>query len=79
MLTWSVPLVAPGGSVVAMKGSSAAEEVAAVTGVPGLLARLGVERPEVLQVGTAVLSEPATVVRATLDPRRRLRSRSTQR
>ena len=79
LLTWSVPLVTPGGSVVAMKGASAAEEVAAVTGVPGLLASLGVDRLEVLQVGTTVLSEPATVVRATVEPRRRLRSRSTQR
>ena len=79
LLTWSVPLVAPGGSVVAMKGASAAEEVAAVAGVQGLLARLGVDRLEVLQVGTTVLSEPATVVRATVEPRRRLRSRSTQR
>ena len=79
LLTWSVPLVTPGGSVVAMKGASAAEEVAAVAGVQGLLARLGVDRLEVLQVGTTVLSEPATVVRATVEPRRRLRSRSTQR
>ena len=79
LLRWSVPLVAAGGSVVAMKGASAADEVAAVTAVPGLLARLGVGPPEVLQVGAAVLSEPATVVRAAVDPRRRLPSHRSQR
>ena len=79
LLGWSVPLVADGGAVVAMKGASAADEVAAVTGVPELLPRLGVQRLDVLQVGTSVLSEPATVVRAVADPRRRLRSRSRQR
>ena len=29
LLTWSLPLVAPGGAVLAMKGSSAAEEIEA--------------------------------------------------
>ncbi len=75
LLGWSVPLVAPSGCVVAMKGASAADEVAAVTSVAGLLRRLGVQAPEVLQVGATVLSEPATVVRAAVDPRRRLPSR----
>ena len=76
LLGWSVPLVADGGTVLAMKGASAAEEVAAVLAVPGLLPRLGIEPPEVAQVGDAVLSEPATVVRAVVGPRRRLPSRS---
>jgi len=79
LLRWSVPLVAAGGSVVAMKGASAADEVAAVTAVPGLLARLGVGPPEVLTVGAVVLSEPATVVRAAVAPRRRLPSHRSQR
>lgn len=74
LLGWSAPLVAAGGAVVAMKGTSAAEEVATVLGAPGLLSRLGVGTPEVLQVGADVLSQPATVVRAVVDPRRRLPS-----
>jgi len=78
LLGWSVPLVAARGAVVAMKGASAADEVAAVTGAPGLLRRLGVQAPEVVQVGAAVLSSPATVVRAVVDPPRRLRSHREQ-
>ena len=78
LLGWSVPLVGPGGSVTAVKGASAAAEVADL-GAAASWERLGVEEPEVLRIGTAVLSEPATVVRAAVAPRRRLRSRGTQR
>jgi 16S rRNA (guanine527-N7)-methyltransferase len=79
LLRWSVPLVGDGGTVVAMKGASAAEEVEAVTAVPGLLSRLGIDPPEVVQVGVAVLSDPVTVVRAAVGPRRRLPSRRKKR
>ena len=79
LLGWSVPLVEAGGSVVAMKGASASEEVATVGGVPGLLARLGVESLEVHRLGGAVLSEPSTVVRAVVDPGRRIASRRKRR
>jgi 16S rRNA (guanine527-N7)-methyltransferase len=79
LLDWSVPLVEPGGTVVALKGASAADEVAALAAVPDAWERLGVEPPEVLPAGTTVLSEPATVVRAVVRARRRLRSRGTKR
>ena len=79
LLGWSVPLVATGGSVVAMKGASAPEEVATVAGVPGLLPRLGVESLEVLQLGGEVLSAATTVVRAVVDPGRRIASRTKRR
>ena len=78
LLGWSAPLVAPGGCVVAMKGGSAADEVQAVLSLPGLLSRLGLGPPEVLEVGAGVVSEPATVVRAAVDPGRRLPSRSSR-
>jgi 16S rRNA (guanine527-N7)-methyltransferase len=63
LLDWSVPLVAPGGAVIAMKGSRASEEVAAAAGT---LRRLGCARPEVLELGAgapARLEPPTTVVR----------------
>ena len=78
LLGWSAPLAEPGGQVVALKGTSAAEEVATLAAQPGAWERLGVQPPEVLVVGSAVLSAPATVVRAVVQPRRRLRSRGTQ-
>ena len=79
LLGWSVPLTHPGGWVLALKGASAQEEVTALAAAPGGWRRRGISPPEVLRVGTAVLSEPATVVRAAVSPRRRLRSRGTQR
>ena len=75
LLTWSAPLAEPGGQVVALKGSSAAEEVATLAAQSGAWERLGVQPPEVLAVGSAVLSAPATVVRAAVTRSRRLRSR----
>ncbi len=47
LLEWSMPLVAPGGVMIAMKGSSVAEEIDAAAGV---LARLGCAAPEVLEI-----------------------------
>ena len=79
LLGWSVPLTEVGGSVVALKGASAAEEVAALAAQPRAWERLGIEAPDVVQVGATVLSHPATVVRAVVGPRRRLRSRGTLR
>jgi 16S rRNA (guanine527-N7)-methyltransferase len=79
LLGWSVPLADAGGLVVALKGASAGEEVAALGGRPRVWEDLGVEAPEVLSVGCTVLSQPATVVRAVVGPRRRLRSRGTLR
>lgn len=67
LLRWSMPLVAPTGAMVAMKGSSAADEVAAVEGI---LAELGCAEPEVLTLGAGRLPESTCAVRvAWADPR----------
>lgn len=78
LLRWSVPLAARDGVVVALKGSSAADEVAALAADPRAWERLGVEPPVVLEVGSAVLPSPATVVRAVASPSRRIRSQRTR-
>lgn len=72
LLEWSMPLVAPHGALVAMKGSSAPEEVEAAAGV---LARLGCAAPvvETLGDGADALPDvsPIRVVRVTwADPAR---------
>ena len=75
LLQWSAPLAEPGGLVLALKGTTAAEEVAALGGRPRSWESLGVAPPEVLMVGRDVLAPPATVVRAVVRARRQLRSR----
>lgn len=60
LLRWSVPLTRPGGLVLAMKGSSAAEEV---QGAAQDLPKLGVVRAEVIEVGAGVVSPPTVLVR----------------
>jgi 16S rRNA (guanine527-N7)-methyltransferase len=71
LLEWSMPLVAPNGAMVAMKGDSAAAEVAAARAT---LSRLGCAEPEVLELRLSADSEglsTATVVRvAHADPSR---------
>jgi 16S rRNA (guanine527-N7)-methyltransferase len=68
LLGWSMPLVAPRGAMLAMKGGRAQEEVAAAMRE---LRRLGCGGPEVLGLGEGVLEPPTTVVRvAWADPRR---------
>lgn len=72
LLEWSMPLVAPHGALVAMKGSSAPEEVEAAAPV---LARLGCAAPvvETLGDGADALPDvsPIRVVRVTwADPAR---------
>ncbi len=72
LLAWSLPLVAPGGAVLAMKGSRAAEEVADAAKT---LRRLGCAPAEVLEIGAGppAFLQPATtvvrVVRAGTDVR----------
>lgn len=63
---WSLPLVRPGGEMVAMKGSSAAEELA---GAGKLLSRLGGEQPRVEVLGAGAVEPPVTVVRVRRRPR----------
>ncbi len=60
LLAWSMPLVRPGGQLLAMKGSSAADELAEAGAT---LHRLGGVGPEVVHIGSDQLSVPTTVVR----------------
>lgn len=63
LLDWSMPLVAPQGMLLAMKGSRAGEEV---VGARADLHRLGCADPDVLFLGAgapAFLDPPTTVVR----------------
>ncbi len=57
LLRWSMPLVEPDGVLLAMKGSSAADEVVAARGT---LAELGCAEPEVLLLGAP--GSPSTTV-----------------
>jgi len=59
LVAWCLPLAAEGGRVLALKGDSAAEEVATHRDV---IARLGGAPPTVRRCGTAVLAQPTTVV-----------------
>jgi 16S rRNA (guanine527-N7)-methyltransferase len=56
---WSLPLLRPGGRMMALKGERAAEEVADRGRSMAALGAVGVE---VVQCGTAYLSSPTTVV-----------------
>ncbi|CUR62337.1 Ribosomal RNA small subunit methyltransferase G [metagenome] len=60
LLGWSMPLVAPTGALVAMKGRSVQDEVAEAAGFLHAW-RCGV--PEVFEVGIGVVDPPTTVVR----------------
>ncbi|WP_372495104.1 16S rRNA (guanine(527)-N(7))-methyltransferase RsmG [Micromonospora phytophila] len=57
--TWSLPLVVRGGRLLALKGASAAEEVAEHAGT---VARLGGGEAEVRHCGVGVIDPPTTVV-----------------
>lgn len=68
LLEWSMPLVAPSGALVAMKGQSVGEEIQEAHEV---LARYRCGEPEVLVVGADVIDPPTRVVRvAWADPSR---------
>lgn len=68
LLDWSMPLVAPGGALLAMKGSSAATEIA---DAGSALRRWGCADPELLTVGEDVPEATTTVVRVVwADPAR---------
>jgi 16S rRNA (guanine527-N7)-methyltransferase len=58
---WTVPLVQPGGELLALKGRSAAEEVEASRSV---LERLGIIAVEIVECGEGVVDPGTTVVRA---------------
>jgi 16S rRNA (guanine527-N7)-methyltransferase len=59
LAAWCLPLTAVGGRVLALKGASAAEEVATHRAA---IARLGGGTPTVRQAGVGLLKEPTTVV-----------------
>jgi 16S rRNA (guanine527-N7)-methyltransferase len=68
LLGWSMPLVAPTGALVAMKGSSIHEEIEAAAAT---LAELACAAPEVFTLGAGVLSSTTTAVRVSwADPAR---------
>lgn len=57
--TWCLPLAVPGGRLIALKGSSAADEIAEHAET---VARLGGGEPEVHRCGEGVIDPPTTVV-----------------
>ncbi|UQN28713.1 16S rRNA (guanine(527)-N(7))-methyltransferase RsmG [Brachybacterium kimchii] len=62
---WTLPLVAPEGELLALKGSSAAEEIERAQKV---LRRLGGVDPQVLELGVGEVEVPTTVVRVRRAP-----------
>lgn len=70
---WAVGLARPGGTVLAIKGASARDEVAAAAGA---LRQLGIRDVAVLEVGSDKVGQPATVVRFAA-PRRPSRGQPT--
>ncbi|NLU84487.1 16S rRNA (guanine(527)-N(7))-methyltransferase RsmG [Rhodococcus sp. HNM0569] len=67
---WSLPLVHEHGRMLALKGSSASEEVARDRDA---LTKLGAGEVDVVQCGAGILPVPTVVVRAERLPKRRLR------
>nr|WP_205473119.1 16S rRNA (guanine(527)-N(7))-methyltransferase RsmG [Nocardioides sp. SYSU D00038] len=66
LLDWSMPLVAPDGVLLGMKGGSVADEVAAAAPT---LQRWGCAEPEVLLLGEGLVQQPTCAVRvAWADP-----------
>lgn len=92
LLGWSMPLVAPTGATLAMKGRTVHDEISEAR---GFLATWKCGEPAVFEVGSDLLDPPTTVVRvpwadptrigwplardAKRRPRRRDRSRSSER
>jgi 16S rRNA (guanine527-N7)-methyltransferase len=63
---WTFPLLSPEGTLVALKGAQAAEELAAEEGV---LRRLGMVSSAVRTYGAAVLDVPTVTLELTVGPR----------
>ena len=64
LLKMCVPLLKPGGALIALKGSKAAEEIA---NSKKLEEKLGISSFEILVCGEKFLPEPTSVVKTTLD------------
>lgn len=60
LLEWSMPLVNPTGSLLALKGSQVSDEIVAARPV---LDRFGCAEPELELLGESVLADPTTVLR----------------
>ncbi|HET7357684.1 MAG TPA: 16S rRNA (guanine(527)-N(7))-methyltransferase RsmG [Nocardioidaceae bacterium] len=67
LLRWCLPLVAPGGQMLAMKGASAEQEL---DGAQGTLRRLKAGRAGVVRFGEDVLDPPTTAIRVAASVRR---------
>jgi 16S rRNA (guanine527-N7)-methyltransferase len=76
LVGWAVPLLRPGGELLAIKGQSAAEELAAARPV---LSRLGVQSAEVLEAGHGRVVSATTVVRVVMGRHGREEPASAQR
>jgi 16S rRNA (guanine527-N7)-methyltransferase len=63
LVGWAVPLLRPGGELLAIKGQSAEEEISDAQAV---LSRLGVRSTEVLQAGHGRVISATTVVRVVM-------------
>lgn len=61
LASWAMPLVAPGGQLLALKGRTAPEEVASARAT---LERLDVREVEIVECGVGIVDPPTTVVRA---------------
>jgi len=71
---WTLPLLSPGGSLLALKGSRAASELADGRDA---LSQLGVEETEIEVLGEGIVLDPTIVLRVTIGDavdRRRFRS-----
>lgn len=67
LLGWTMPLVKPGGALVALKGASAAEEV---DSAQAELKKFGADRTEIVLAGVGIVDPPTTVVKVTRRPAR---------
>ena len=65
LLQWTVPLLRRGGGLVALKGSSAEDEVRAAAATAHTLGMIGLS---VVRVGTGVIDPPTTVVIGSKGP-----------
>lgn len=72
LVQWSLPFIHTGGQFIAIKGSSAEDEIVRSAEA---LRRLGAGSVEVVQCGVDLLPTPTTVVRATREPKRPVRQR----
>lgn len=72
LLEWSMPMLRPGGQLLALKGDRAEEEL---EGARAKLTRWGAPAADVVRVGEGLLDPPTTVVRVVAgSPKRRRRA-----